>query len=47
MEVFGTIGMTFGVIGFVFALSAYSRVDKLEKKLKELAVLPKDFKSGD
>ena len=39
------MGFTFGVIGFVFALISYSRLDKLEKHLKEKGVLEQSFKS--
>jgi|GEM_PF-5613514 len=45
MEALGTVGMIFGILGFVFALSCNSRVDKLEKTLKNLEVLPDTFKS--
>ncbi|MEZ8826092.1 hypothetical protein AB4259_15590 [Vibrio amylolyticus] len=45
MEAFGMSGFTFGIVGFIFGLIAFKRVDKLEKKLKELNVLDQDFKS--
>ena len=45
METFGIIGMSFGTMGFIFALNAMSRIDKLEKKLKELGVMDQEFKS--
>jgi len=39
VEVFGIIGMTFGMTGMVFAINALSKVQKLEKDLKEAGVL--------
>ncbi len=39
------MAFTFGMMGFTFALIAYSRIDKLEKRLKELGVLEQGFKS--
>jgi hypothetical protein len=45
METFGTIGMSFGIIGLVFAMSALVKITKLEKKLKEIGVLDKEYKS--
>jgi hypothetical protein len=45
METFGIIGMSLGAMGFIFGVIAVGRIDKLEKKLKELNVLDKDFKS--
>ncbi|ATC95125.1 hypothetical protein [Pseudoalteromonas tunicata] len=44
--VFGIIGMSMGVIGFVFGIISMSKIDKLEKRLKELDVLNHDFKSS-
>jgi len=44
METFGTIGMPFGVIGFIFAMSALVKITKLEKRLKETGVLDKEYK---
>lgn len=41
------MGFTFGMIGFAFALISYSRIDKLEKHLKEKGLLEQNFKSGD
>jgi hypothetical protein len=35
MEAFGIIGMSMGTMGFVFALNAMARIDKLEKQLKK------------
>ena len=37
--VFGIIGMSMGLSGFVFAIISMSKIDKLEKRLKELDVL--------
>jgi len=39
--------MTFGIFGFAFSLIAYSRLDKLENRLKELSVLQENFKSDE
>ena len=44
--VFGITGMSMGVIGFVFGIISMSKIDKLEKRLKELDVLNHDFKSS-
>ena len=44
--VFGIIGMSLGFSGFYFAILTMKRVDKLEKKLKELKVLSHDYKSS-
>jgi hypothetical protein len=41
MEYLGMMGFIFGLIG----VAAYSRVDKLEKRLKELGALDQEFKS--
>ena len=41
------MGFTFGMIGFVFALISYSRLDKLEKHLKEKGLLEQSFTSGE
>jgi len=45
METFGIIGMSLGTVGFIFALNVISRIDKLEKKLKELGVMDQAFNS--
>lgn len=37
--IFGLMGMTMGVVGFVFAIVTMSKVDKLEKQLKDSCVL--------
>lgn len=41
--VFGIMGMSFGILGII----AYSRVDKLEKRLKELGILAPDYSSEE
>jgi hypothetical protein len=44
--IFGIIGMSMGVIGFIFGVISIAKIDKLEKKLKELNVINHDFKSS-
>lgn len=44
--IFGTIGMSMGITGFVFGIISMTKIDKLEKKLKEINVLNQDFKSS-
>lgn len=44
--IFGVIGMSMGLFGFVFAIISMSKIDKLETRLKELDVLNQDFKSS-
>ena len=34
-----------GLVGFIFGVYAYIRVEKLEKKLKESGILDKKFSS--
>ncbi len=46
MEALGVVGFTFGLIGFIFAMSALSKISKLEKQLKETGVLGPDYKSA-
>ncbi len=41
------VGSILGMVGFTFALLAHFRIRRLEKKLKELAVLPAEFDSSD
>ena len=41
------LAFIFGLIGFMFALLSYSRIDKLENRLKELGILEQEFKSED
>ena len=45
MESFGIIGMSMGTMGFIFALTAMARIEKLEKQLKKSGVLDDDCKS--
>lgn len=45
MDAFGMTGFTFGLMGFIFGVIAFRRIEKLEKKLKEINVLEEDFKS--
>ena len=45
MDTFAIIGMSFGLMGFMFALNATRRIDKIENKLKALKVLDEEFKS--
>jgi hypothetical protein len=42
--VFKIIGVSMGVIGFFFSIISMSKIDKLEKRLKELNVLNQDCK---
>lgn len=44
--IFGIIGMSMGLAGFIFSIVAMSKIDKLESKLKQLDVLNQDFKLG-
>jgi hypothetical protein len=44
--IFGMMGMSMGVMGFIFSLVAMGKIDKLEKQLIELNVLNQDFKSS-
>ncbi|MFT6345633.1 MAG: hypothetical protein ACJAWQ_002720 [Paraglaciecola sp.] len=44
--VFGIIGMSMGISGFVFAIVTMRKLDNLESKLKELDVLNSNFKSN-
>ena len=43
--IFGIMGMSMGVLGFIFGVISMTKIDKLEKRLKELDVLNQDFKS--
>ena len=45
MEAFGIIGMTFGIMGMGLGATAFTRLAKLEKTLKESGILDKDYKS--
>ncbi len=44
MEVFGIIGMAFGIMGMGLGAVAFQRLSALEKKLKESGILDKDYK---
>ena len=39
MEAFGIIGMSMGVLGFIFGMNAMNKVSALEKRLEEAGVL--------
>lgn len=43
--IFGIMGMSMGVMGFIFAIIAKAQIDKLETKLKELDVLDETYNS--
>ena len=45
MEAFGIIGMSLGAMGFIFAISALTKISKMEKQLKETGVLDQEYKS--
>ncbi len=38
------VGMTFGIVGMVFAVIALAKVSKLEKQLRDTGVLDKEYK---
>lgn len=40
VEAFGIIGMSMGVMGFIFSLSAIDQVNRLKKQLRELGAIP-------
>jgi ABC-type uncharacterized transport system permease subunit len=42
MEAFAISGMTFGLVGMVFAINAMNQVSEPEKKLKESGLLADD-----
>ena len=44
MEVFGIIGMSFGIMGMGLGSFVLMRLEKLEKQLKESGILDKDYK---
>ncbi|MEP1447639.1 MAG: hypothetical protein ABJK37_16150 [Paraglaciecola sp.] len=44
--IFGIMGMSMGITGFIFGTISISKIAKLEKKLKELNVINQDFKSS-
>lgn len=41
------MGFIFGLAGLAFALTASSRLNRIEEKLKELNILEKDFDSRE
>lgn len=43
MEAFGIIGMGLGVLGMGLGATAFTRLEKLVKELKESDVLKKDW----
>ena len=46
MEVFGLVGLPFGLIAFVFALNATNQVAALEKRLIDAGLLEREKQSG-
>ena len=46
MEALAITGMTFGIVGMVFAINAMNQVSALEKKLKEAGVLASGEQEG-
>jgi len=42
MEAFGIVGLSFGLMGFVFALNALQQVSSLEKRLVQSGVLEEE-----
>jgi hypothetical protein len=40
-------GSLFGIVGFIFALWSFQRIQKLEKHLKEAGVLKKSYNSDE
>ena len=45
MDVFGIMGFIFGASAIAMALTAQTRINKLEKELKENGVLKEEFQS--
>jgi hypothetical protein len=45
MDTFGIIGLTFGISALVFSLKNHERINTLEKKLKDLNLIPSAFSS--
>jgi len=39
-------GLAFGVLGFIFAMSALAKIRRLEKQLREAGVLKEGHESG-
>lgn len=44
MEVFGIIGMSFGMMGFIYGIICLNQMKKLIKTLKEKKILEEDYK---
>ena len=44
VEALTIIGFSCGAMGFIFGLTAYVRLEKLTKTLKEKGILEKDYK---
>ncbi len=44
--IFGIMGMSMGITSFVFSIISMSKIDKLEKRLKEIDVLNQNVKSN-
>ena len=44
MEAFGIIGMGLGILGMGLGATAYTRLEKLVKELKESGALKKNWK---
>ena len=44
MEALTIIGFSCGAMGFIFGLTAYVRLEKLTKTLKEKGILENDYK---
>jgi hypothetical protein len=43
MEVFGIIGMSLGVIGFIFGLVSFAKIQKLTKIIQNSGLLKKEI----
>ena len=42
----GGSGLAFGLLGFIFAMSALAKIRRLEQQLKEAGVLKESHESG-
>ena len=47
MDVFGIMGFTFALPALGMAIMNQTRINNLEKKLKEFDVIPQEFKSDE
>ena len=45
MDSFGFLAFPFGILGFIFSMTALARINNLEKKLKQFDVIPRTFNS--